>query len=200
MWSIPARALLLRTKVETDIDREQVRTLTTVRNNSGAEEQFLVRQHVREWRSGAWVTEVAEQSLVLAAGEAATVTQDLPLSEATLWTPETPFLYVAQTTLLQGDTPTDDPCHPFRHAQGGVEVWRKQGLLSQQQTVLPAGHQYSPASLFRRPAAKPAALGRDLGARTPVGSYEGLSLEFLPFSRGTGAPTSGMTWPTKSAW
>ncbi len=104
---------IVRTKVAADIDRDQVTTHTTVRNNGLEEAQFMVRQRVREWRSGVWVSEQVEKPLTLAAGEAATLTQEVPLPHATLWSPETPFLYLVQTTLLSGEIPTDDRATRF---------------------------------------------------------------------------------------
>jgi hypothetical protein len=119
---------IVRTKVEADIDREQVTSHTTVRNNGGEETQFLVRQRIREWGSGTWVSETVEKPLTLAAGEAATVTQEIPLPQASLWTPETPFLYLVQTTLVQGETATDDRATRFGMRKVEWKAGEKKGF------------------------------------------------------------------------
>ncbi len=104
---------IVRTKVEADIDRDVVVIRTTVRNNSDAEVNLTLQQQVREWKSSAWVTAPVAESMALAAGELTTVVQELPLADATLWSPEQPFLYVAQTTVLHEGIPSDDRATRF---------------------------------------------------------------------------------------
>ncbi len=106
-------ASIVRTKVEPNIDRELVLTRTTVRNNSDSPAELTLQQRLREWQSGDWVSDAVSLRLTLAPGESTTIVQQLPLANATLWTPEQPRLYVAQSTLLLGDIPSDDRATRF---------------------------------------------------------------------------------------
>jgi beta-galactosidase len=104
---------IVRTKVEADIDRSLVLTRTTLRNHSPEDTVLTLQQQLREWQSSNWVGAPVTENISLAAGESITVVQEMLLADATLWTPEQPFLYVAQTTVLQGDAPSDDRATRF---------------------------------------------------------------------------------------
>ncbi|MDE0951155.1 MAG: hypothetical protein OSA45_07785 [Halioglobus sp.] len=104
---------IVRTKVEPDIDRDVVVTRTTVRNNGDTSAEITLQQQLREWVSSDWVSAPVIESLSLAAGESTTIVQEIPLPEASLWTPEQPFLYLAQTTLSQDKVPSDDRATRF---------------------------------------------------------------------------------------
>ena len=104
---------IVRTKVEPDIDRSVAVVHTTVRNNSEQPVDVTVKQQLNEWKSQQVVSELVSKSVLIPAGETAVVTQDVALPQQMLWTPENPFLYVAHTTVEQGDVASDDRATRF---------------------------------------------------------------------------------------
>lgn len=73
--------------------------------NAGAARSFTLASRVREWNTNNSVAEGGPQELRLEAGEERVVTQTIPLPGAKLWTPETPNLYVLETS-TGGDSAT----------------------------------------------------------------------------------------------
>jgi hypothetical protein len=61
--------------------------------NYGKAGTFLLTHRVKEWKSQRPVAQSRAQSLSLGAGEERTVTETIPLPDARLWSPETPFLH-----------------------------------------------------------------------------------------------------------
>ncbi len=66
--------------------------------NGGAARSFTLTHRVREWRTERVVAEAEPQGLRLEAGEERVVTQTIAVPGAKLWTPETPQLYVLDTS------------------------------------------------------------------------------------------------------
>tara|TARA_B110000977_G_scaffold131546_1_gene167612 strand:+ start:16170 stop:18575 length:2406 start_codon:yes stop_codon:yes gene_type:complete len=104
---------IVRTKVEPDIDRSVAVIHTTVRNNSEQPVDVTVKQQLNEWKSQQAVSELVSKSVLIPAGETAIVTQDVELPQQVLWTPKTPFLYVAHTTVEQAGVASDDRATRF---------------------------------------------------------------------------------------
>lgn len=104
---------IVRTKVDPDIDQGLALVRTTVRNNGTEAAQFTVSQRVREWQSQVWVSATEEVEVDLGAGETKTLVQEVPIDDFRLWSPEDPFLYVAQSSLSKNDGPSDDRATRF---------------------------------------------------------------------------------------
>ena len=67
--------------------------------NYGSKSQTLdLNYRVRPWKGRAEVASACEARQELKPGETKTLTKTIPLPDAQLWTPETPFLYVLQTS------------------------------------------------------------------------------------------------------
>ena len=71
--------------------------------NFGPARTVELSQCVSTWKDKRFVGEPARQQIQLAAGEEKTITQTVPVPEAVLWSPETPFLYTVETA-TGGDT------------------------------------------------------------------------------------------------
>lgn len=95
---------IVSTQVAPKLDPRQITVQTVLRNTSSDSVAFTLTQDVRAWES----TEVfaqATQDVELGPGEERTVTEEIPLADAKLWTPESPNLYQV-TTATDGDTVT----------------------------------------------------------------------------------------------
>ena len=71
---------------------------TKVRNRSAAAVSFELAQAVTTWKGGERVATARSEPLTLAPGESRAVRQTVAIESAHLWSPETPFLYVLETT------------------------------------------------------------------------------------------------------
>jgi hypothetical protein len=104
---------IVRTKVEPDIDKGVVLMRTTVRNNGTEAARFTVTQRIREWKSQAWVSATEEATVHLGADETKTLVQEVSVDDFRLWSPEDPFLYVVQSSLLKNGEASDDRATRF---------------------------------------------------------------------------------------
>jgi beta-galactosidase/beta-glucuronidase len=71
---------------------------TVVRNASSTPVKFTLKQSVHAWKDAAVVGTFAEPEVQLAAGERKTFQTTIKVPNAKLWTPETPNLYVVETS------------------------------------------------------------------------------------------------------
>jgi hypothetical protein len=74
------------------INPREIVVQTKIRNYGGSR-SFTLQHQVEEWKSQRHVAESKPRSLSLGAGEERTVTETIPLPDARLWSPESPFLY-----------------------------------------------------------------------------------------------------------
>jgi hypothetical protein len=73
--------------------------------NLGPARQVTLRQQVRTWKGERAVGKPAVEHISMAAGESKTVRQTIHLPDATLWSPDNPFLYTLDTA-TGGDNST----------------------------------------------------------------------------------------------
>jgi beta-galactosidase len=66
--------------------------------NYGPETELKLSQRVQTWKGARPAGKTEVQHLHLAQGEMKTVIQTLPITDAVLWSPENPFLYVLETS------------------------------------------------------------------------------------------------------
>src|ERR1019366_2842690 len=66
--------------------------------NYGPETELKLSQRVHTWKGARPAGKTVVQHLHLAQGEMKTVIQTLPITDAVLWSPENPFLYVLETS------------------------------------------------------------------------------------------------------
>lgn len=104
---------IVRTKVEANIKEGYATVKTTIRNNSTAAVELIVKQQINEWQSGDLASDAKQQVVSLAKDETITVSQDVLLNEVKLWTPESPFLYVAHSTVEHNGQASDDRATRF---------------------------------------------------------------------------------------
>lgn len=104
---------IVRTKVEANIEQSLATVHTTIRNNSNATVELTVRQQINEWQGGNSVSDVTEQLVILSADETLTVSQNVTLNNVQLWSPESPFLYVAHSTVAHKGAASDDRATRF---------------------------------------------------------------------------------------
>ena len=76
---------------------------TALRNLGGNPVSFRLAQQVHVWKQSAIVATFAPQSIVLAPGQSKVVLQSIAMPGALLWSPESPNLYVLETS-TGGDT------------------------------------------------------------------------------------------------
>jgi hypothetical protein len=74
------------------IDPRQIVVQTRIKNYGGPR-SFLLKYRVEEWKGQHLVAESKPQSLSFGEGEERTITETIPLTDAKLWSPESPFLY-----------------------------------------------------------------------------------------------------------
>ncbi|MGA2114024.1 MAG: glycoside hydrolase family 2 TIM barrel-domain containing protein [Bryobacteraceae bacterium] len=84
-------------------DLRSITVQTRLRNHSTRAVAFTLAQTVDEWKSNAVAARAPAMRMRLAAGEERTVTRQIPIPAAKLWTPEQPNLYVLETG-TGGDT------------------------------------------------------------------------------------------------
>ncbi|MCP5111836.1 MAG: hypothetical protein GY953_13480, partial [bacterium] len=65
--------------------------------NYGSAGNYLLNHEVKTWKGRVLVTRAPTRRVRLGAGEVRTVTQTIPIPDAELWSPESPFLYVLET-------------------------------------------------------------------------------------------------------
>tara|TARA_R100001377_G_scaffold12770_2_gene6400 strand:+ start:433 stop:2844 length:2412 start_codon:yes stop_codon:yes gene_type:complete len=99
---------IVRTKVEPDIDNNQVKVITTVKNSSENPTEMLLTQQLTEWQSKNSSAEPLETALTLKPEETKVVEQIISMESAQLWSPESPFLYSVTTTLMEDGKASDD--------------------------------------------------------------------------------------------
>ncbi|HBY85929.1 MAG TPA: hypothetical protein DEO86_08650 [Colwellia sp.] len=104
---------IVRTKVDPDIDQGLAKVHTTIRNNSTTEATITIKQQLNEWKSKNSVSELVEKSVTIAAGKTLTVIQDVKLTDVKLWSPESPFLYTAHTSIENKEQTSDDRVSRF---------------------------------------------------------------------------------------
>jgi beta-galactosidase len=80
------------------IQSSEIVVQTRLKNQGRAAARFELRQRVSTWKESREVSRPAPQSVELAPGEEKAITQTIPIPAAQLWTPETPFLYVLETS------------------------------------------------------------------------------------------------------
>ncbi len=109
---------IVRSKIETGIDRGLVTIQTTIHNGAGDPADLEVSQAVREWRgrdgeAPAPLSASGAMPLSLAAGETKTVRQEVMVPDARPWWPESPSLYVVDTLVADDAGPVDDRATRF---------------------------------------------------------------------------------------
>ena len=73
-------------------------TVQTELRNYGAAAPFALKHVVKPWKESQLVSQPPARRISLAAGEARTITETVKVPNAKLWTPETPNLYVLETS------------------------------------------------------------------------------------------------------
>lgn len=86
---------------------------TKLKNQGPACETELV-QHIKTWKGQQSVDQPVRLKVSLSAGEEKIITQSIPVPNATLWSPENPFLYTLQTTTSGDDCVTRFGMREFR--------------------------------------------------------------------------------------
>ncbi len=104
---------IVRTKAEADLERGVVRLRTVIRNSSVQSARLEVRQAVGTWPGGVSSSETVSGEIDVPAGEARELAQEITISDVRPWSPETPALYLARTTLLRDGTASDDRATRF---------------------------------------------------------------------------------------
>lgn len=97
--------VLTSVQVAPRIASSEIVVQTKLKNLGGAAARFELGQRIATWKDPLEVSRPAPITIELAGGEEKTLTQTIPIPGATLWTPETPFLYVLETT-TGGDSAT----------------------------------------------------------------------------------------------
>jgi hypothetical protein len=87
---------------------------TVLHNYSDGAVTTEVGQQVFEWKSGAPASDKAAKQVVVPAGGAITVLQEIPVPHAHLWSPEDPFLYQVKTGTAGDDLTTRFGMREFR--------------------------------------------------------------------------------------
>ena len=80
------------------VSSSEILVETKVRNRSAAPVSFELAHAVTTWKGGERVATARSEPLTLAPGESRAVRQTVAIESAHLWSPETPFLYVLETT------------------------------------------------------------------------------------------------------
>ncbi len=104
---------LATVKIEPDIDRGRVVVKSTLHNGSSENHSGSIIQHVTEWESGAGTVNSVASAFTLAAGASTVVEQVFELPDARLWSPESPFLYLAHSQVDIDGHPADDRATRF---------------------------------------------------------------------------------------
>ena len=88
--------------------------IQTKLKNSGPACVTELVQHIKTWKGQQSVGQPIRLKVSLSAGEEKTITQTIPVPNATLWSPENPFLYTVQTTTSGDDCVTRFGMREFR--------------------------------------------------------------------------------------
>jgi len=85
-------------QVAPHISSSEIEAQTLIRNYSNTAQRFVLRHRVKTWRDQREVVQAVPQPLELAPGEQKTCTVRIRIPNATLWTPENPFLYSLESS------------------------------------------------------------------------------------------------------
>jgi hypothetical protein len=96
---------------------------TRLKNHAVTPVTFELRQAVQPGKGGGRVGTGASESLTLGPGEAKAVRQTLAIPNAALWTPESPFLYVLETTTGGDSLSTRFGMREFRFDTATKRAW-----------------------------------------------------------------------------
>jgi hypothetical protein len=86
----------------------------TVVENRGAETEFELRHLVKTWKGKHPVGDAATDKIRLQAGETRTLLHTIPIPDAQLWSPESPFLYVLESSTSGDSSSTRFGMREFR--------------------------------------------------------------------------------------
>jgi hypothetical protein len=98
---------IVRAKIEPDLQAGAARIITTLRNSSSQLATARLETEVAEDASRIVVSPRVADTMLLGPNEERAVTQIVPLKSPALWTPETPFLYAAHSTVAVAGRATD---------------------------------------------------------------------------------------------
>lgn len=96
---------------------------TTLRNPSAEAVTSPVEQQVRPWKGRAPGATAEPQIVILQPGQSLTITQQLVIPEARLWSPERPFLYVVETRTKGDDARTRFGVREFTFDPATRRAW-----------------------------------------------------------------------------
>ncbi len=99
---------IVRTKVEPNIDTNQVKVLTTVKNSRNQPVDISLSQQVSQWQSKKSSALPVTATLTLQPQETKVVEQVINLESIKLWSPESPFLYSVKAHLNEDGVDSDD--------------------------------------------------------------------------------------------
>jgi len=105
-------------QVAPHISTSEIEVQALIRNYSDTARRFVLRHHVRTWRDQREVAQAAPQQLELKPGEQKTYTVRIRIPNATLWTPEKPFLYSLETSTGGDSVATRFGMREFRFDTG----------------------------------------------------------------------------------
>jgi hypothetical protein len=94
-----------------------------LKNHAATPVTFELKQTVRTWKGGDRVGMGAAESLTLAPGEAKAVRQTVTIPNAAFWSPESPFLYVLETTTGGDSLATRFGMREFRFDTATKRAW-----------------------------------------------------------------------------
>lgn len=100
-------------QVAPKIDRSEILVQTQIKN-AGPAASFLLKHRVTTWKDGKPAAESEPRSVRLDAQATTTVTERIPIPDATLWSPDAPFLYELETTSGGDSTCTRFGMREFR--------------------------------------------------------------------------------------
>jgi beta-galactosidase len=113
--------------IETVQIAPQIRTSTilveTRLRNPGPAITAEIVQRVKTWKGGQAVGEPVSQRVELAAGAEKTIRQTVPVPNATLWSPDNPFLYVLDTSTGGDSAATRFGMREFRCDTASRRAW-----------------------------------------------------------------------------
>jgi hypothetical protein len=96
---------------------------TVLRNYGKSAANAQIAHSVTEWRGGKAVTRGTPRKVMLSPGGAETVTEEIALPGARLWSPEDPFLYVLKTTTGGDSAETRFGVREFRFDTPTRRAW-----------------------------------------------------------------------------
>jgi len=101
--SLSANPVIETVQVAPHINPSEIVVQTVVRNTGSKPVTLTLKQTVHAWKETAAVATAAQPDVLLAPGERKAFTSTIAMANAKLWTPETPNLYVVETS-TGGDT------------------------------------------------------------------------------------------------